>query len=146
MSNKKHRMPDEGELHGRWAVGLPGKPPSRAAARLAATLPAGALLPGLWHLSDHAADRLAGTVPVISDATHQPTGARFRLASLPDGPILAVEALCKAAQALIVAAWSDPTTWANRQSWRIAPAASGPSPPATTTPQARGSPWPDRPA
>ena len=29
--------------------------------------------------------RLAGTVPVISDATHQPTGARFRLASLPDG-------------------------------------------------------------
>jgi len=81
----------------------------------------GALPAGVWDLSDHAVDLLAGTCPTISSATHQPSGARFRLASMPDGPILGISAEDDAALALIVRAWADPTGWANRQRWRMVP-------------------------
>ena len=81
----------------------------------------GALPAGVWHVSDHAADLLAGTCPTISSATHQPSGARFRLLSVPDGPILAIAAEDEAAQSLMASAWSDPTGWANAQRWRVAP-------------------------
>jgi len=105
-------------------AGAQGQAPSSQARLLASSPRMGALPAGVWHLSDHAVDLLAGTCPTISSATHQPSGARFRLASMPDGPILAIEALCDTARALIVAAWEDPTYWANQQRWRIAPARS----------------------
>ena len=85
----------------------------------------GALPAGVWHVSDHAADLLAGTTPVVSEATHRPSGAAFRLLSVPDGPILGLSAEDDAARALIVRAWSDPTAWANAQRWRIVPADGG---------------------
>jgi len=85
----------------------------------------GALPAGVWHVSDHAADLLAGIAPVVASAIHADTGARFRLLSLPDGPILGISAEDDAALALIVRAWADPTGWANRQSWRIVPVVGG---------------------
>ena len=98
-----------------------GHAPSPQARLLAASPRMGALPAGVWHVSDHAADLLAGIAPVVASAIHADTGAAFRLLSVPDGPILAVEALCKAAQSLMASAWSDPTGWANAQRWRVAP-------------------------
>ena len=119
MSKTRHHRP------ARWAVGLPGRPPSPQARTLAASPRMDALPPGVWHVSDHAAELLAGTTPVVGDAVHVATGARFRLLSLPDGPILGLSAEDEAARALIVRAWSDPTAWANKQRWRIVPVVGG---------------------
>jgi hypothetical protein len=108
----------------RWglAVGLPGMPPSREAVQLAAsprlTLPA-----GCWHVSDYTADLLARCTPAVSSAVHHETGARFRLASIPDGPVVAICAEDAAARELAPAFWPDPAGWANRQRWTIAGAA-----------------------
>ena len=99
------------------AIGLAGRVPSPEARQLAASpsrLPVGA-----WHLSDHAVAELARVQPIISEAIHAPSGARFRLASLPDGPILALEAVTVAAEAVLTQGSADPTAWANRQGWRI---------------------------
>jgi hypothetical protein len=74
---------------------------------------------GCWHTSDYAAATLARTRPIISDATHAATGARFRLLSQPDGPILGLSPEDEEARKLILAAWDDPSRWANRQAWRI---------------------------
>ena len=105
------------------ALGLPGRAPSPEARMLAASptrLPVGA-----WHMSDHAVADLTRIEPVISEAIHLPSGSRFRLASLPDGPILALEAVTVAAEAVLTQGSADPTSWANRQEWRIVP----PTPP-----------------
>ena len=81
----------------------------------------GALPAGVWHVSDHAADLLAGIAPVVASAVHAPTGSRFRLLSVPAGLILGISAEDDAARRLVAAAWSDPTGWANRQRWRMVP-------------------------
>ena len=115
MSRTRHRKP------ARWAlaVGLPGRPPSPQARTLAASPHTASLPAGVWHISADTAAQLASTTPVVSDATHIASGARFRLLSVPDGPILGLSAGGEAARALVAAAWDDPTGWANRQTWRI---------------------------
>jgi hypothetical protein len=113
----------------RLAIGLPGHAPSPEARQLATSPTAGALPPGCWHVSDHSAPLLAATPPVISDAVHVASGARFRLLSVPDGPIVGLSPEDAAAGKLILAAWSDPSDWANRQRWRIVP----PMAPSATT-------------
>ncbi len=107
----------------RWglAIGLPGQAPSRQARTLASTAHMGDLPSGVWHTSDHAVAMLAAAPPVVSDAVQVETGARFRLLSLPDGPILSLCPLDGEAHRLIAAAWDDPYGWANGESWRIDP-------------------------
>ena len=121
MSRTRQRKPARWSL----AVGLPVRPPSPQARTLAASPRMGALPAGVWHVSDHATDQLAGTTPVVSEAVHIASVARFRLLSLPDGPILGLSAEDEAARALIVREWGDPSAWANKQRWRIAPAVGG---------------------
>jgi hypothetical protein len=105
-----------------WAIGLPGRAPSREARSLAASSTATALPPGTWHTSADMVALLARTRPVVSEAVHVPTGARFRLASLPDGPILSISAEDDVARELVIAHWDDPSGWANGQRWQIEPA------------------------
>ena len=121
MSRTRHRKPARWSL----AVGLPGRPPSPQARTLAASPHTASLPAGVWHISADTAAQLASTTPVVSDATHIASGARFRLLSLPDGPILGLSAEDEAARALIVREWGDPSAWANKQRWRIAPAVGG---------------------
>jgi hypothetical protein len=119
VSKPKHAYRRPGT---RVAIGLPGQPPSRQARQLAA---APLRLPvGCWHVSDHAVDKLSRVQPMISTALHVPSCAHFRLASLPDGPILAIEAISVASEKVLSAGrGADPTAWANRQQWRIVPPA-----------------------
>jgi hypothetical protein len=70
-----------------------------------------------------------GIDPVFSPAVHQPSGMPFLLASVPDGPILAMSPLSQAADAfglemmVLEAAhtYHCPVCWANRQPWRVVP-------------------------
>ena len=107
----------------RWslAIGLPGEAPSREARALAAS-PAVNLPPGVWHTSAHASAQLARVQPVVSEGVHTATGARFRLLSAPDGPIIGICCGDQAARNFAGTFWSDSTAWANRQTWRIVPA------------------------
>ena len=114
MSKHKHRYHRSGTA---VAIGLPGKHPSREARQLAASplrLP-----PGLWRVSDHAVPHLSRIAPVISEAIHHPTGAHFTLASLPDGPFLAISPVDGAAFRMAAQYDADPTDWANKQRWQI---------------------------
>ena len=76
---------------------------------------------GVWHLSDYAVPTLAGITPVVTAATHAPSGAQFRLVTAPDGAILGLSPEDPAAEKLVLSAWADPTKWARAQHWWIDP-------------------------
>jgi hypothetical protein len=78
------------------------------------------LPPGVWHTSAWAAPTLAQITPIVRDAVHVATGARFRLVSAGD-QILSVSAEDRAAEQLVIDHWDDPSTWANEQRWKIVP-------------------------
>jgi hypothetical protein len=88
-----------------------------------ATAPHLSLPPATWHIPDYHTDTLARCTPVVSTAVHKESGARFLLASVPDGPVLAIAALDDHARGLAGAFWHDPAAWAAEQAWRIEGAA-----------------------
>lgn len=72
---------------------------------------------GVWHANGRTASRLASTAPLVREASHVPSGARFRLACSDGGEIVAVCADDEQAEALIAAAWGDPVRWAAGEHW-----------------------------
>lgn len=113
QARRKRRAP-------RWASrsSKPGRASfteARAAGR--SPLPA-----GVWHADASTASLLATVAPTIRDATHIPSGARFRLACTAAGAIIGLCGDDEPAEALIAAAWGDPVKWAHGEHWWIDPA------------------------
>jgi hypothetical protein len=82
--------------------------------------------PGLWHVSDYAARELAHNKGVKLLAAKHSSGEPFLLLLAPDGRVLGLSA--ESDEGLKRVDLSDPSAWANRQTWRFGPHVEGVAP------------------
>jgi hypothetical protein len=81
---------------------------------------------GLWNISDYAARELVNNKAVKLLAARHASGEPFLLLVAPDGRVLGLSAESDAG--LKLADLSDPSAWANRQTWRFASVTEGATP------------------
>jgi hypothetical protein len=81
------------------------------------------LPPGLWQISDYAAAEAANNKHVKLVAAKHTSGEPFLLLVAPDGRVLGLSAESDAGLKRVDL--SDPSAWANRQTWDLKPLAEG---------------------